>query len=238
MVWAKGCEICLTLTMKKADEVYWQLCELIEDCELKPGETYTEQALIERTGFGRTPVREAIQRLAREHLVVARQGSRIQVPSLDVDEQLRRLEVRRPLEVLMVSLACARGTDEFRAQIRDLVDGLGRETSLAGYLEFLRASQHAVSLASGNQYLTEIMRPLYLHSRRFWSVHLRDKQAEIATGSNLHVSMLEAILSNDTRTAQSACIQLNDYLMDSALQVMQQSARLASTADRWLLIGE
>ncbi len=52
------------------DQAYRQLEELIVTVQLKPGSVLSELALAAQLGIGRTPIREALHRLAREGLVV------------------------------------------------------------------------------------------------------------------------------------------------------------------------
>jgi hypothetical protein len=68
----------------KADLVHRRLKEEIEVGELAPGTPLSELWLVERTGASRTPVREALRRLAAEGLVdlVPRQGARVSRVSL------------------------------------------------------------------------------------------------------------------------------------------------------------
>jgi len=60
-----------------------------------------ELALSEMTGIGRTPIREAIQRLAREHLIVILPQRGLLIPEIDVTKQLRLLRTRREVERLI-----------------------------------------------------------------------------------------------------------------------------------------
>src|SRR6188472_2376900 len=79
----------------QSDQAYEQLEELIVTLQLPPGSDVTEAKLVERLGIGRTPVREALQRLARENLVVALPQRGYLVSHIDVRTQLRLLETRR-----------------------------------------------------------------------------------------------------------------------------------------------
>ncbi|HKX38598.1 MAG TPA: GntR family transcriptional regulator, partial [Burkholderiales bacterium] len=82
------------------DQAYTALEELIVTLQLAPGEAVSEQMLAERLKIGRTPIREALQRLARERLVTILPRRGVMVSAIDVAAQLRLLEVRRELERL------------------------------------------------------------------------------------------------------------------------------------------
>src|SRR5437868_5253498 len=74
------------------DLAYEQIEEAIITLRLAPGTSVSELQLSEMTGIGRTPIREAIQRLAREHLVVVLPQRGLLVPQIDVAKQLKLLE--------------------------------------------------------------------------------------------------------------------------------------------------
>ena len=88
--------------MNKSEEAYARLTQKIETGELPPGAILSEADLIDVAETGRTPLREAVQRLIRDHWLLVGGGRGLQVPPISVDDQLERLEVRRSLEALAV----------------------------------------------------------------------------------------------------------------------------------------
>ena len=97
-----------------SNEAYARLEELIITLQLPPGEAVSEAMLSDMLGIGRTPVREALQRLVREGLIVVLPQRGTLVSEIDVAMQLRAVEVRREVERLIVTLAARRGTVEER----------------------------------------------------------------------------------------------------------------------------
>ena len=102
------------------DRAYRELEEMIVTLRLLPGTVLSEQALSVRLKIGRTPIREALQRLARDGLVVIMPRRGIMVSEINLRLQLRLLEVRRELERLMASLAAERATTEERREFAEL----------------------------------------------------------------------------------------------------------------------
>ena len=80
------------------DRAYRELEEMIVTLQISPGTVLSEQALSGRLKIGRTPIREALQRLARDGLVVIMPRRGIMVSEINLRLQLRLLEVRRELE--------------------------------------------------------------------------------------------------------------------------------------------
>src|SRR3990170_3225564 len=92
----------ITLNLQTlTEQAYYRLEEMIVTLELAPGAILSEQALSSELGIGRTPVREALQRLSREGLVVVLPRKAIIVTETDPKRQLLVLEVRRELERLL-----------------------------------------------------------------------------------------------------------------------------------------
>ena len=91
----------------KAAQAYRLIEQLIVSEQLAPGTLVSEAVIMERTGLGRTPVREALQQLARNRMVEIHPNRGVIIPPASVEAQLRMLEVRRVLEALAVRLACS-----------------------------------------------------------------------------------------------------------------------------------
>ncbi|MGH8742619.1 MAG: GntR family transcriptional regulator, partial [Burkholderiales bacterium] len=102
------------------DRAYTGIEELIVTLQLAPGGAVSEQMLAERLGIGRTPIREALQRLARERLVVILPRRGVMVSAIDVKSQLRLLEVRREVERLVARGAARRASEAERARFAEL----------------------------------------------------------------------------------------------------------------------
>ena len=90
---------------------YEMIEEMIVKLELLPGAAISEAELSARLQIGRTPVREALQRLAREHLVSILPQRGVLVSEIDVKRQLRLLETRREVERLVARSAARRASD-------------------------------------------------------------------------------------------------------------------------------
>ena len=95
-----------------ADQAYKQIEEAIVTLQLAPGSIVSETELVELIGIGRTPTREAIQRLARDRLIRVLPKRGLLVAPLDLMGQMKLLEVRRQVEGLIIRLATKRASDE------------------------------------------------------------------------------------------------------------------------------
>lgn len=201
----------------KAEEAYRALEELIVFQRLEPGSLVSEAQLTELTGLGRTPVREALQRLARHRMVHIYPNRGVMIPATSVEEQLRLLELRLTLEQLAVRLACERATAADREPMERMVVTLEREDfTMDAYAGTVRDTHSLIVDAAHNDYLADAIVPVQGLSRRFWFAHVRDQSSEIRRAAGLHRAILTAVVAGDARAAETAVAALNQYLVDFA----------------------
>jgi len=117
----------------------------------------SEKVLVDLTGLGRTPVREAIHRLAPSYMIRIHASKGIEIPAITVEDQLSRLEVRRAVEVLAVELACKRADENQRQAMCRLADVMNQDFTLQEYTNTIRDTHGLIIDAARNQYLGSIM---------------------------------------------------------------------------------
>src|SRR5499433_533473 len=120
------------------EQAYRQLEEQIVTLRLKPGEFLSEHALSANLSIGRTPIREALQRLAREGLVTILPRKGILVTETDPRKQLLVLEVRRELERLLARLGALRASAGQRQRLREIAEGMDRSARTNDDIAFMR----------------------------------------------------------------------------------------------------
>ncbi len=195
------------------DEAYSQLEELIVTLQLRPGVAVSEAMLSERLGIGRTPIREALQRLAREHLVVVLPQRGNLVSQIDVRKQLRLLETRREVERLIVRCAARRATPEEREEFAQLAGMLNRAAERNDSRSFLRGDKRFNDLclqAARNEFAAGAIGLMHGLSRRFWYLHYK-RAADLPETARLHANTAAAIARGDEEEAAAAL----DALLDS-----------------------
>jgi DNA-binding GntR family transcriptional regulator len=197
-----------------AEQAYDILEEMIVTLVLPPGTTLTESELIEKTGLGRTPVREALQRLSDVGLIdiTPRQGTK--VTEISVGDQLLLLEVRRELERLIATSAARRRTAEQSALLSEMAVEMRRAAAIDDYLLFLRvdrAFNQCVAESSANRYLVKSITPIHALARRFWYKYYRPYDLPIAAVG--HAEIMEAIVAADPGAAGAASDKLLDYVV-------------------------
>jgi len=196
------------------DRAYAAIEEMIVTLRLAPGSAVSESELSAHLGIGRTPIREALQRLARERLVSIFPRRGIIVTEINVASQLRLLEVRRELERLIARSAARRATDAERARFRELAAAFEAAAKANDDVNFLRIDRdfnRLCSEASHNEFAANAMSLMHSLSRRFWYIHYR-LAADMPLTAKLHADIARAIAAGNEDRAGKASDKLLDAI--------------------------
>jgi DNA-binding GntR family transcriptional regulator len=196
------------------DRAYRLIEEQIVTLRLKPGDVLSEQMLSTTFRIGRTPIREALQRLAHEGLVIILPRKGILVSDLNPRNQLLVLEVRRELERLLCRASAERATGEQRAQLQDIARGMDRAAKGNDDIAFMRLDRELNRLvveAAHNDYAARSTKLLQGLSRRFWYMHYREA-ADLPLCARLHANQARAIAQGNGEAAARASDKLIDYV--------------------------
>jgi DNA-binding GntR family transcriptional regulator len=192
------------------ERAYSQIEEAIVTLQIPPGSTVSELALSEMTGIGRTPIREAIQRLAREHLIVILPQRGLLVPEIDVKKQLKLLRTRREVERLVCRSAAKSATHKERELFAQLAAEFEEAASANDDLSFVRLDREFNELcvtAARNEFAEGAMRLMHGLSRRFWYYHYK-QAADLPKMARLHGAVAKAIADGDVDRAGRALDRL------------------------------
>lgn len=182
--------------------------------QLRPGSMISENQLSEQLGCGRTPVREALQRLKFEGFVEIHPRRGVLVTPIDVVKQLELLEVRRPLETLVARMAAVRAFDRERAEMRGLAQEIRAAAAAMAavrYLHATRAIHEVLSRAAHNSVLASSISVIHSLSRRFWYAYIEDTGG-FPENSEIHATTLAAIIAGDADGAVASANRLIDHL--------------------------
>jgi DNA-binding GntR family transcriptional regulator len=190
--------------MSLSMQAYTLLKHKIITLQLQPGDVIDENRLREEFGLGRTPIREALQRLDREQLVhiIPRRGTF--VSDVNMADLPLLYETRAVLERHTAQLAAVRGT---QAHWNDMANVLA-EAPVAQTLpdranhmiEIDRRCHEIMYAAAANHFLTDTLTQLYAQSHRLWHIYL----AKVNTMQQAvleHRQILDALKSADATRA-------------------------------------
>jgi DNA-binding GntR family transcriptional regulator len=197
-----------------SDMAYEQIEEAITTMRIPPGSVISELSLSEMFNIGRTPIREAIQRLAREHLLLILPQRGLLVPEIDLKKQLRLLETRREVERLICRSAARRATPAERERFARLHEEFMRASSTNDDVAFMRSDREFNELAltaARNEFAEGAMRLMHGLSRRFWYFHYK-QAADLPEMARLHAAVAMAICKADASAAAEALDRLLDNI--------------------------
>lgn len=181
-----------------SDRVYKAVRELLVNFALRPDDRINESALARQLDTSRTPLREALNRLAAEGFLRLSEGKGFHCASFHPESVLDLYELRQAIEAEAVRLGCERASEEALAQLAQLV-----ETSAAEYCSgadadlLLRCDEefHAQLVAlSANE---ELSRQLALVNDRIRFFRLVDLDGREELSADAHRSIVEAMQSRD-----------------------------------------
>jgi DNA-binding GntR family transcriptional regulator len=196
------------------DKAYTYLEELIVTLQLPPGAAVSEAMLSRRLGIGRTPIREALQRLARERLVTILPRRGVIVSDINVKSQLRLLEVRREVERLVARSAARRASAEERRQFAEIAEHFeksARQNDDTTFMRVDRAFNELCVAAARNEFAAGAMGLMQALSRRFWYHHYK-QAADLPETAKLHADIARAIAAADESAAAAATDRLLDKI--------------------------
>lgn len=208
------------------EKAYADLEEMIVTLQIPPGTAVSEASLGAQLGIGRTPIREALQRLARERLVVILPQRGIVVSEINVKSQLKLLEVRRELERLMAKNASRRASDEDRQRFQEIAEELELAARTNDETTFMRLDRefNLLSTASArNEFLSSAMAQMHALSRRFWYIHFK-QVGDMPLAAQLHANIARAIAARDETAAAKASDELLNYLENFARATLNADA--------------
>lgn len=181
---------------------YHALERMIVTLELAPGSVMTEGVLIERLGLGRTPVREAVQRLAWEGLFDIRPRAGLSVAPLHAADWLKVLDARRGVEAVLARSAARFITRDTASKFQAAalaMQAAVEDDDVVAYLEADKTLDEAMAAAADNIYAARTAAPLQTHSRRFWFRYRAD--ASLSESAAHHVDIIRAVLDRDEEAA-------------------------------------
>ncbi len=207
------------MAVSQTARAYERLKELILDLELRPGELLTERRLMELTGSGRTPVREAMQGLQRDGLlqIVPFRGAFVsEVSSKDVQEIG---QVRELLESFAARLAARLISPQEIERLHVLLDALEPLDDRAprDFFAADRAFHTLIVEASGHRRIREIIGTLSDQIQRLRFVSAAQPMRMRAAHQE-HRTVAAALAARDPDAAEAA---MRAHLVSSQASLLE-----------------
>lgn len=213
-----------------ADQAYQIIEARIVQIKYPPQHLLSELQLSQELGISRTPIREALRRLADDKLIQILPRKGAFVTDVELKQYLHLLDLRRDLERFVTTRAAKRRDEQQRVRmeqlIKELRDGI-MEPDQAVFVYSDKAYKDLIVEASRNPFINTMIGPLHAHSRRFWYFHRNlwdDGEAQAAI--ERHLAVMEAVAQGDAALAERAVENLFEYLEQFAHRVLHSQHAL------------
>jgi DNA-binding GntR family transcriptional regulator len=184
-----------------SDQAYDAIRDKIVSLEIPPGAPIEEEQLARELGVGRTPVREAIKRLAYRRLVVIYPRSGSFAADLHPADLEALCDMRERLEGLAAERAASEATYEERQELRALLDELVACTDPEALLELDVVVHRSVHRMAHNPYLLDVLTQSLDLSLRMWNL-ANERLPDLDHHVHGQTEVLQAILDRDGAKAR------------------------------------
>lgn len=210
---------------------YRALSQMIHDRVLRGGASLTEQRLAQELGLSRTPLREAMQRLEGEGLLVKGANRSYTVRRVELGEYLQSLRVRAVLEAEAAALAAGRVPAGSIAEVRAAVLALEQLKPYDTNAHWACDDRvHGLIIDNcGNDVMARILRELRTTTRLFEIHTLADR---LGPDSREHLDIIDALAAEDPDAAHAAMAAHANSLFDFAVSVISAPQARGSQSRR------
>lgn len=203
--------------VNQSDLAYERIEELLICCELKPGRFMATHDLQKLVGFGRTPVHQAVSRLAADTLVIVTPRHGIQIAPIDLTRERVLLGLRRDVERFVIRLATERSGASQRNQMLHIKRQLIEHGADMSIDQFNRVDQRIdrLFLAAANEpFIESTLRPLHTIFRRIgWVYHMKTPNNTNLQGTiDGHIAVIDAVINGQAQAAIAASDALMDFV--------------------------
>jgi DNA-binding GntR family transcriptional regulator len=190
--------------LRLSEKAYQLIKHKIVTLELPPLSPIEEQALMEDLGLGRTPIREALQRLAAEGLVIIAPRRGMFVADISITDLQKIFELRMVLEGFCARLAAHRATKDQLVEMEELIRKLddvpvGDNRAL---MDIDEGFHELLYQAGDNEFLSDTLKRLHALSLRLWYLVL-NRLGSVRGAMDQHIGITDALRAGDADRAET-----------------------------------
>ncbi|SDD30605.1 DNA-binding transcriptional regulator, GntR family [Paracoccus isoporae] len=205
---------------------YERIEELFVSLQLQPGAALRTQDLQALTGLGRTPVHQAVRRLAAETLLDVQPRNGVRVAPIDLARERRLADLRRDMERFICGAAIAGMEGNERARLFYIKDQLRADAdriTLDRFNMLDKAFDMLMIQASRERFLERSLRPLKALGRRagYLDISRVSGAAGLRETVERHLAIMEAVLDRDVARARD----MSDGLINFGLEMLDRLER-------------
>ena len=188
----------------KADEAYNIIKEKIVSLQLQPSADISEEKLIQELNISRTPIREALQKLAKDGFVIVypRKGTIVADITLDLINSI--YEIRILNEPHMSRIACMKIRDEWIQRMKaGFLSFDGQDVDIAGYIRLDYELHTELTRHTNNIFLKNLFRVVNDHNHR---IRIQTSRRNNVYGRSIqeHLEIIKALEARNEAAVEEA----------------------------------
>lgn len=186
---------------------YAEIKKRLLENTILPNERIREDLIAEELQISRTPVREAINRLVTEGLVVSVPRKGLFAKEITTDDIEEMIEVRIVLEALSAELCCIRASDDQLKTLKDVFDHYEYMLRRGRHLEASELDgeiHNCIARISGNDRLIHYIGDLQQYFQYARARNVKWTQEMVDRSIKLHKNLLDAIIQRDASLSKAA----------------------------------
>ena len=204
---------------------YEAIEQRLVNCELQPGRYLTMQELQSIVGLGRTPVHQAVNRLAADTLIRVHPRRGLQIAPIDLTRERTLLQLRRDMERFVVRLATELSTASHRNQMLHVKKHLREnreQMTIESFNVIDRRIDQLFLAAAGEPFVENTLRPLHTLFRRIgWLYHTQTSaETNLLRTIDVHLALLDAVTHRRVDAALAASDELISFV-DTMFDVLE-----------------
>lgn len=191
-----------------SEKAYKVIKEAILNNDLKPREILSEEALAEKLGISRTPLRTALKRLEFEKLICVNSTKNTIVSDIDIKDIKDAFEVRKILEPSMAASACIKMSDDdydkLSLMIRDQEDVVNSK-QLVKFMACDREFHLYIAKCTNNGVMYEMIERLGTYNQRFCA-SLRHLNEFVPLAAIEHKKIFDVLKTKDVEAVKNVML--------------------------------
>lgn len=206
---------------------YERIEALFVSMRIVPGAEIRTHDLQAMVGIGRTPVHQAVRRLAAETLLDIRPRNGLLVAPIDLSREKRLAELRRDLDRFVTAAAIRNMTSNDRAALHHLkrkLEAGGSAMTVDSFNFIDKSFDDLLIRASGERFLERVLSPLHAIGRRNGYLHLTHISGldGLSRTVERHIAIMEAVLAGDEEKACRASDELVQFGISMLVELEEQ----------------
>lgn len=224
----------MTPKVTTTDRIHIAIREAILSGELASGSLHSIYQLADRFNVSRTPVRDAVLRLADAGMLEIERNRGVRVRGLKVDDIREIFEIRLLLEVPAAALAATTADDELKSGLQACIVDLAAAADADDAAKFMHSDRRLHELilaASGNSRLSTTVKSLRDITQAY-GIWTADRSRSLRQIQHEHEPIVEAVTAHDPETAARL---MHEHLVETATLLMKQVSRVSGEPipDHW-----